>query len=203
MTVTNATKRRADLLVVGGGAGGLGAAMAARHAGHSVLLINAGPIGGDCTFTGCVPSKTLLAAGSQGASFSEAMVRVRTTVDEIAATESADVLEADGIPVVDGWARLQPDGAVTVDGTRFEGERTVLATGTAPSVPPIPGLDSVEYLTNETLFDLTDAPTSLAILGGGPIGVEMAQAFARLGVPVTLYEAESRLLPATSPRRPI
>ena len=199
MTVTNPTSRRADLVVVGGGSGGLGAAMAARHAGRSVLLVNAGPIGGDCTFTGCVPSKTLLAAGSQGASFSEAMQRVRATVDDIAATESADVLAADGIPVVDGWARLEPDGAVAVDGHRFKGERTVIATGTAPSVPPIPGLDSVAFLTNETLFDLVDAPASLAILGGGPIGVEMAQAFARFGIPVTLYEAESRLLPRDEP----
>jgi pyruvate/2-oxoglutarate dehydrogenase complex dihydrolipoamide dehydrogenase (E3) component len=173
--------------------------MAARQAGRSVLLINAGPIGGDCTFTGCVPSKTLLAAGRHGASFSEAMQRVRATVADIAATESADVLEAEGIPVVDGWARLESSGAVSVDGTRFEGDRIVIATGTGPAVPPIPGLDGVDYLTNETLFDLTDAPSSLAILGGGPIGVEMAQAFSRFDIPVTVLEAESRLLPRDEP----
>jgi pyruvate/2-oxoglutarate dehydrogenase complex dihydrolipoamide dehydrogenase (E3) component len=199
VTDVNAMSRRADLLVLGGGAGGLGAAMAARHAGKSVLLVNAGPTGGDCTFTGCVPSKTLLAAAAQGTPFVDAMARVRSTVEDIAATESADVLAADGIPVVDGWGRLRPGGAVEVDGTLFEGDRTVIATGTAPFVPPIPGLDTVEILTNENLFDLREAPASLAILGGGPIGLEMAQAFARFGIPVTLFEAEDRLLPREEP----
>jgi pyruvate/2-oxoglutarate dehydrogenase complex dihydrolipoamide dehydrogenase (E3) component len=199
VTATTTMNRRADLLILGGGSGGLGAAMAARHAGKSVILVNAGPIGGDCTFTGCVPSKTLLASSAQGASFVDAMERVRSTVEDIAATESADVLAAEGIPVVDGWGRMLRGGAVEVDGTRLEGERTIIATGTAPFVPPIPGLDAVDVLTNENLFDLREAPASLAILGGGPIGVEMAQAFARFGIPVTLLEAEDRLLPRDEP----
>ncbi len=199
MSATTTPNRRADLLILGGGSGGLGAAMAARHAGKSVILVNAGPIGGDCTFTGCVPSKTLLAASAQGATFSDAMERVRATIEEIAATETADVLAAEGIPVVDGWGRMRPGGAVEVDGTRFEGERTIIATGTAPFVPPIPGLESVDVLTNEELFDLREAPASLAILGGGPIGLEMAQAFARFGIPVTVFEAEDRVLPREEP----
>ena len=94
MTALTTMNRRADLLILGGGSGGLGAAMAARHAGRSVILVNAGPIGGDCTFTGCVPSKTLLAASAQGVSFVDAMQRVRSTIERIAATETAEVLAA-------------------------------------------------------------------------------------------------------------
>ena len=199
MTATTTTNRHADLLILGGGSAGLGAAMAARHAGRSVLMVSAGPIGGDCTFTGCVPSKTLLAASAQGASFADAMDRVRSTIDEIAATETAEVLAAEGIPVVDGWGRMRPGGAVEVAGTRFEGERTIIATGTAPRIPPLPGLESVDVLTNEELFDLREAPSSLAILGGGPAGLEMAQAFARFGIPVTVLEAEDRVLPREEP----
>ena len=199
MTAMTTTNRHADLLILGGGSAGLGAAMAARHAGRSVLMVSAGPIGGDCTFTGCVPSKTLLAASAQGASFADAMDRVRSTIDEIAATETAEVLAAEGIPVVDGWGRMRPGGAVEVAGTRFEGERTIIATGTAPRIPPLPGLESVDVLTNEDLFDLREAPSSLAILGGGPVGLEMAQAFARFGIPVTVLEAEDRVLPREEP----
>ena len=108
-----------DLIIVGGGAGGLGAARAARWAGADVLLVNDGPLGGDCTFTGCVPSKTLLAAAAQGLSFGEAMSRVADTVDRIAATETADVLREEGVKVIEGRGRLVTHDTVAVGNDRI------------------------------------------------------------------------------------
>lgn len=188
-----------DLIVIGGGAGGLGAARAARAVGADVLLVNDGPIGGDCTFTGCVPSKTLLAAAAQGASFDEAMARVRATVDRIAATESAAVLRAEGIVVREGRARLATHDTVVVDDDRITAPRIIVATGSRPSRPPVPGLDTIDVLTNESVFDLSSAPRRLAIVGGGAVGCEMALAFARLGVAVLLFEAAPRLLGREEP----
>lgn len=188
-----------DLIVIGGGAGGLGAARAARAVGADVLLVNDGPIGGDCTFTGCVPSKTLLAAAAQGASFDEAMARVAATVDHIAATESATVLRAEGIAVRDGRARLVTHDTVVVDDDRITAPRLVVATGSRPAMPPVPGIDAVDALTNESVFALSAAPRRLGIVGGGAIGCEMALAFARLGVAVVLLEAGPRLLGREEP----
>ncbi len=188
-----------DLIIIGGGAGGLGAARAGRRAKADVLIINDGPIGGDCTFTGCVPSKALLAAGRDGLGFSAAMTRVHDTIDHIAATETADVLRAEGIDVVEGRARLVAADTVAVGDQRTTGRRVLVATGGRPFVPPIPGIDSVTTLTNETVFDLSEPPRSFGIVGGGPIGCEMAQAFCRLGVPVVLFEAEDRLLTKEEP----
>ncbi|MEZ5244343.1 MAG: FAD-dependent oxidoreductase [Acidimicrobiales bacterium] len=188
-----------DLIIIGGGAGGLGAARAARWAGADVLLVNDGPLGGDCTFTGCVPSKTLLAASAQGLSFADAMTRVGDTVDRIAATETADVLRGEGVEVTEGRGRLVTHDTVVVGDRRISAPRIIVATGSRPSVPPIAGLDDVDVLTNETIFSLTTRPTSLGIVGGGPIGCELAQAFAGLGVAVTLFEGLPRLLSREEP----
>ena len=188
-----------DLIIVGGGAGGLGAARAARWVGADVVLVNDGPLGGDCTFTGCVPSKTLLAAAAQGLSFGEAMARVAGTIDRIAATETADVLRAEGVHVVEGRARLVTHDTVAVESARLAAPRIIVATGGRPSVPPIPGLDEVDVLTTETVFSLDAAPASIGIIGGGPIGCELAQAFAGLGVDVSLFEALPRLLSREEP----
>lgn len=188
-----------DLIVVGGGAAGLVAAREARRRGASTVIVQRGPVGGDCTFTGCIPSKALLAAAARGASFAEAMRSVRTAVDRIAATEDARALAAHGIDVIDGYARFTGPRTIDVDGRSLRSRRFVVATGAKAVVPPIPGLRELGPLTNETLFELPDAPPSLAILGGGPIGCEMAQAFARLGVEVTLVEAVERILPREEP----
>ena len=189
-----------DLIVVGGGAAGLGAVRAALRAGANVALITDSPPGGDCTFTGCVPSKTLLAAARDGLGFSEAMARVRSTVDRIAATESADVLRNEGATVVEGRARLTSHDTVAVGELRITAPRIVLATGSRPALPDdIPGLAEARPLTNETAFDLTKAPRSLGIIGGGATGCELAQAFAVLGVDVTLFEHQQQLLPGTEP----
>lgn len=189
-----------DLIVVGGGAAGLGAVRAALWAGANVALITDGTPGGECTFTGCVPSKTLLAAARDGLGFTEAMARVRSTVARIAATESTDVLEAEGVTVIEGRARLVTHDTVAVGERRLTAPRIVLATGSRPSMPDdIRGLAEAGPLTSDTVFDLTEAPESLAIIGGGPTGCELAQAFALLGVDVTLFEHQQQLLPGEEP----
>lgn len=185
-----------DVMVIGGGAAGLAAATSARRAGLSAVLVSDGPPGGDCTFTGCVPSKTLLHGAACGVPFPEAMTRVRKAVARVAATEDDDALRRQGIEVVRGRARFAAPHTVTVDGRRWRARQIVIATGAQPAVPPIRGLDNVPFLTTDTVFNLTEAPGSLVVLGGGAVGCELAQAFARLGVGVTLIEAEQRVLPA-------
>jgi pyruvate/2-oxoglutarate dehydrogenase complex dihydrolipoamide dehydrogenase (E3) component len=190
----------ADLVVVGGGAAGLGAARAGARAGARVLLVSDGEPGGDCTFYGCVPSKTLIESARHGLPYPVAAQRVRDVVARIAETENAAALRAEGIEVRLGRARLLSARQVAVGRDRIDAGSVVLATGSRPTVPPIPGLDAVGYLTNETVFDLPEAPASLAVIGGGPVGCELAQAFARLGSRATLVEAAPRLLPQEEPR---
>lgn len=187
-----------DLIVVGGGAAGLGAARAGVGRGARTLLVSDGEPGGDCTFLGCVPSKTLIEAAGDGVPFRAAADRVHQVVAGIAATENAAELRREGIDVALGRAVLT-GGGVAVDGRTLTARGYVVATGSVPLVPPIPGLGSVPYLTNETVFDLTELPGSLAVLGGGAIGCELAQAFARFGSRVTVVEAASRLLPTEDP----
>ena len=188
-----------DLIVIGGGAAGLAAARAARRRRARVALISDAPLGGDCTFSGCVPSKTLLNAARQGLSFSAAMTRVSDVIDSIARTESVAVVRAEGVDVIEARARFTDATTLDVDGARMRARRVVLATGAGPLVPAIPGLDRGSVLTNEEIFTLNALPRRLAILGGGPIGVEIAEAFARLGSQVTIVEAAARLLPREEP----
>ena len=188
-----------DLIVVGGGAAGLAAVRAARWAGADVAMVTDSAPGGDCTFTGCVPSKTLLAAARDGLDLAEAMARVRATVEHIAATESAEMLRSEGITVIEGRARLVTHDTVAVGDRRITASRIVLATGSKPSLPDIPGLAEAQPLTNETVFELTDAPKSLGIIGGGATGCELAQAFAAFGTEVTLFEQRSQLLSSEEP----
>lgn len=190
-----------DLIVVGGGAAGLGAARAAVRAGAATLLVSDGEPGGDCTFHGCVPSKTLIESARHGLPFAAAAQRVRDVVAQVAAAENESALRREGIEVLLGRARFTGPGPgrVQVHGRAVTARRFVIATGTGPVIPPIPGLDAVAYLTNETVFDLPALPASLAVLGGGPVGCELAQAFARLGSRVTVVEGEGRLLPREDP----
>ena len=188
-----------DVVVIGGGAGGMGAARAARRRGARVLLIQDGDIGGDCTFLGCVPSKTLIAAAARRDPFSEAMHAVRRAIERVAASENDEVFRREGIDVLHGRAAFRDRETVMVDGRRFTGRRFIVATGARPLVPPIPGLRELDHLTNENVFELTSLPARLAVLGGGAIGCEMAQAFRRLGAQVVLIEALDRLLPREEP----
>jgi pyruvate/2-oxoglutarate dehydrogenase complex dihydrolipoamide dehydrogenase (E3) component len=188
-----------DLIVIGGGAGGMGAARAAVRRGARTLLVQSGPLGGECTFTGCVPSKALIEAAARGATFSEAKAAVRQAIETIAATETDEVFAREGIEVVHGRATFHSAHELDGDGRHLRAARIIVATGSRPAIPPIDGLDGVDVLTNETVFDLDDLPGSLAVLGGGAIGCELAQAFARLGATVTVVEARDRLLPNEEP----
>lgn len=188
-----------DLVVIGGGAAGLSAARSARRRGARVLLVQAGPIGGECTFTGCVPSKALIAAAAAGQPFTTGMQTVRNAVEVIAATENDAVIAGEGIEVMHGRARFRAPTVVDVEGSRIQSARFVIATGSQPAVPAIEGLDAIDFLTNESVFELTTPPGSLAVLGGGAVGCELAQAFARFGVDVTIVEARDRLLAGEEP----
>ncbi|HCT76644.1 MAG TPA: hypothetical protein DGT23_08660 [Micromonosporaceae bacterium] len=188
-----------DLIVIGGGAAGLGAARQGTRLGARTLLITDGQPGGDCTFHGCVPSKTLIESANRGLPYSVAAQRIRDVIAQIAATEDAAALKREGVDVMSGRARFTGHGRIEADGRRLASRRVVLATGAQPMVPPIPGLGSVSYLTNESVFDQPELPESLAVLGGGAIGCELAQAFARLGSRVTIVEGADRLLPQEEP----
>ncbi len=205
-------ERRADLCVIGAGSGGLSVAAGAAQLGADTVLIEAGRMGGDCLNVGCVPSKSLLAAGhaahaaADGEAFGvrpagwpgidAAAVRrhVQGVIDAIAPHDSQERFEGLGVTVRRTTARFVDPDTVEADGERIRARRFVVATGSRPAVPPIPGIETVGYLTNETVWDLADLPEHLIVIGGGPIGTELAQAHRRLGARVTVLEAK-RLLP--------
>lgn len=202
-----------DLLVVGGGSAGLTAAKFAARFGKSVALIEKERLGGDCTWTGCIPSKSLIASAQvantvrSSESFGVAGARTSVSVDMAAvksrirriigeiydADDSAEALKKLGIDAISGNARLVDARSIAVtsgadgDSTVYTANKgIVVATGARPRTPPIDGIDSVPYLTYEQIFDLDVVPSKLTVVGGGPIGVELSQAFARLGASVTL-----------------
>ncbi len=197
---------RPDLCVIGGGSAGLTAAAAARAFGASVVLIEKGKMGGDCLNTGCVPSKSLIAAARHaqdgreasafGVSFEAPRVnfgRIHDHVGEIIASiapnDSVERFEGLGVVVIRGEGRFTDRRTLEADGQRIRARRFIIAAGSRPAMPPIPGIDSVPFLTNETVFDLTRKPAHLVVIGGGPVGLELAQAFRRLGSEVTVLEA--------------
>ncbi|MGI8632275.1 MAG: dihydrolipoyl dehydrogenase family protein [Solirubrobacterales bacterium] len=202
--------RRYDLAVIGAGAGGLVAALTAGRLGARVALIERGRVGGDCTWTGCVPSKTLIAsarrvhairtagelgieAGDPTVDFPAVMARVHSTIDRIAETEVTDLDEA-GVELIRGSARFTGPGELHVDGRgTLRWRKAIIATGSTALVPPIDGLDTVDPLTNETIFQLSELPPRLTVVGGGAIGLELGQAFARLGSEVTIIEQADRV----------
>jgi pyruvate/2-oxoglutarate dehydrogenase complex dihydrolipoamide dehydrogenase (E3) component len=205
---------RYHLVVIGAGTGGLVTAAIAASLGARVALVERGAMGGDCLNTGCVPSKALLAAArgwsaaraaagrfggpqvSAGGDFAAAMRRMRRIRAELAPADSAMRFRDElGVHVFFGAARFVSDEAVEVGGARLRFHRAVVATGGRATIPPVPGLDGAGYLTHETVFDLDEAPGELAVVGGGAIGCELAQAFARLGSDVTVLEAAERILP--------
>lgn len=139
------------------------------------------------------------AAAARGESFADAMATVRMAVARIAATEDDLALKRDGVSVIHGRAILGSAREVDVDGARLRCRRMIIATGARPAVPPVEGLRDVDYLTNESVFSLPSLPPRLAVLGGGAVGCELAQGFARLGSAVTVVEAEDRVLPGEEP----
>lgn len=207
-----------DLIVLGGGTAGLTAALTARHFGASVALIEEEPrIGGDCTFYGCVPSKALIeiaqlahdtrqahAEGIVGTAprfdFTAVMRRQARIVEQIAEDERDERFTGAGIDVIHARGVFSDEHTLALDDARtVSAHRFVLATGSVPSVPPIPGLETIRFLTNETVFELRRLPGRLAVLGGGAVGLELAQTFGRLGSEVTVLELAERLLPREDP----
>ena len=195
-TVTG--KIRADLCVIGAGSGGLSIAAGAVQMGASVILIEQSRMGGECLNTGCVPSKALLAAAARGDDFAAAYDHMRQVIAAIEPHDSAERFRGLGAHVVFGKAQFVARRFLEVGDTSVTARRFIVATGSAPVIPSIPGLDSVPYFTNETLFDSAPEPRHLLVLGGGPVGVEMAQAYRRLGAEVTLVEGK-RLLRRDDP----
>ncbi len=144
VTTPSDSAERQDLVVIGGGAGGLAAARAGARQGGSVLLVQRGPLGGDCTFTGCVPSKALIEAAHRRQPFDRAIAAARGAVEVVAATEIDDVLRREGVEVLHGWATFLEPGVLDVDGTLIRPRKVVLATGARPSVSPIDGLTGID-----------------------------------------------------------
>lgn len=201
-----------DLIVIGGGAGGLVVASVAAQLGLDVVLINKEEaMGGDCLHYGCVPSKALLKSASIAHLMSNAdrwglasvkpqveMLKVnlaiKKAIDTIQVHDSRERFEALGCEVITGEARFSSSSQIEVNGKKIDAKRFVIATGSSVFIPPIKGLEYTRYLTNEDMFSLPVLPKSLIVLGGGPVGVEMAQAYSRLGSKVTIVELASRLI---------
>jgi len=200
-----------DICVIGGGSGGLSVAAAAAAFGVPVVLIERHKMGGDCLNTGCVPSKALLASarraetmrrsGAFGVTAQHVTVDFRAVhdhvhgvIDAIAPTDSIERFTGLGVRVITGQAVFKDRRTVTVgEDVEIRARRFVIATGSTPAAPPIPGLQDGPFFTNESLFNLTQRPKHLLIIGGGPIGLEMAQGFRRLGSEVTVLEAVAPL----------
>jgi pyruvate/2-oxoglutarate dehydrogenase complex dihydrolipoamide dehydrogenase (E3) component len=199
-----------DLCVIGAGSGGLSVAAGAAQMGARVVLVERHKMGGDCLNYGCVPSKALLAAAHAAAAhrasapfgvaadepaidFAKVRAHVHGVIAAIAPHDSVERFSGLGVRVIQAEARFVGRREVEAGGARIRAKWFAIATGSRPAVPPIPGLDSVPYLTNETVFDLATRPAHLIVIGGGPIGCELAQAFRRLGAAVTVLEMYSAL----------
>ena len=199
-----------DVCIVGGGSAGLVVASGAAQLGLDVVLVERGPMGGDCLNFGCVPSKALIAAARAAQSlrsgaafgiapveptvdFGKVMDHVAGVITAIAPNDSVERFEALGVRVLQDEARFVGRNELLAGSHRIRSKRIVLATGSRPALPPVPGLAEVPHFTNETIFANRTLPSHLMVLGGGPIGVEMAQAFRRLGARVTVLEAATCL----------
>lgn len=205
-----------DLVVIGGGTAGIVGAKTAARLGARVALVERGRTGGDCLWTGCVPSKALLAAAGRAADarhaaslgvhvsgvrvdLAEVLRHVRATIAAIEPQDTPAALAAAGVHVISGTAVFTSRSTIDVDGERVDFHHALVATGASPAVPPVPGLVDAAPLTSDSVWDLRVLPDRLVVMGGGSIGCELGQAFARLGAQVTIVEAAPRLMPREDP----
>mmetsp|Transcript_6884 Transcript_6884/g.11138 ORF Transcript_6884/g.11138 Transcript_6884/m.11138 type:complete len:623 (+) Transcript_6884:201-2069(+) len=205
-------EKRYNMVVIGAGSGGLVTAASVAGVNGKVALIEKHVLGGDCLNVGCVPSKALIRCARAAkevrnaskfgievtdfsVNFGKIMERMRTLRADIAPADSAERFTNLGVDVYQGKARFISKDTVEVNGKQLKFARAVIATGGRARVPPIPGIENVPYLTNASLFNLTELPPVLGVIGGGPIGVEMAQAFARFGSTVYLIDRSAKVLP--------
>lgn len=201
---------KCDLLVIGAGSGGLSVAAGASQMGAKVVLLEGGEMGGDCLNAGCVPSKSLIAAATAAQAqrksgpfgvapvtpqvdYAAVQAHVAEVIATIAPVDSQERFEGLGVQVIREWGRFISKTEVEAGDDIITARRIVVATGSTPFVPPVPGIESVSYLTSDTLWSLEELPEHLVILGGGPIGTEMAQAHARLGAKVTVIDTAGAL----------
>lgn len=205
-----------DLIVIGGGSGGLVATMTARKLGATVLLLDKKALGGDCLFAGCVPSKTLIRSAEVAhlartaaryglepcappVDGARVMAHVKEVIARIGEGESIEHFERLGATVRIGAPRFVSPTEIELAGGRYRARAFIIATGSRAAVPELEGLAEAGYLTNETVFDIERVPESLAVLGGGPVGCELGQALGRLGAKVTIVQKAERLLPKEEP----
>ncbi len=179
---------KTDICIIGAGSGGLSVAAGAVQMGANVVLLEGHKMGGDCLNYGCVPSKALLAAGKSAMEFGKAMDHVTAVIDKIAPHDSAQRFQGLGVKVISQYGKFISPSQVQTADTIITARRFVIATGSSPFVPPIAGLQTVPYDTNETIFQNREKPRHLLVVGAGPIGMEMAQAHRRLGCEVTVIE---------------
>src|SRR5579872_3195721 len=199
------THIQADIVIIGAGSGGLSVAAGASQMGANVVLIEHNKMGGDCLNVGCVPSKSLLAAAKAASEiqqaeklgisvknieidFSKVMQHVKSVINAIAPNDSVERFESLGVKVILSDAKFINQNTILAGEVEITAKRFVIATGSTAFVPPIPGLKDIAFYTNENIFDLTEKPSHLIVIGGGPIGCELAQAFLMLGSKVTLLE---------------
>jgi pyruvate/2-oxoglutarate dehydrogenase complex dihydrolipoamide dehydrogenase (E3) component len=201
--------RNVDLCIIGAGSAGLSVAAVAAQLGVRVVLIERDRMGGECFNTGCVPSKALLAAAktaqmirnghrfgidaAPAIDFKRVHAHVRSAIDAIAPHDSVDRFKKLGVEVIKDEARFTGLRTIVIGRREVRARRVVIATGSEPAVPPISGLDRVRYFTNETIFDNDVLPEHLIIVGAGPIGVEIGQAYRRFGASVTILEREKAM----------
>ncbi len=207
------THTRYDMAIIGGGSGGLTAARLAASLGANVLLIDKERLGGDCLYTGCVPSKSLIHAariihqarnaanlGLLAVNLEVDMAKVNNHIQAvIGRVAEGEKVYTEGVTVKFGEVSFKSATELTLNGETFTSRNTLISTGSRPLIPRIEGLEETGHLTNEDVFNLMSLPSSLLVVGGGPIGVELAQAFRRLGTDVTIIEALDRILPKEDP----
>lgn len=209
-------KIKADICIIGAGSGGLSVAAGAAQLGKKVVLLEGHKMGGDCLNFGCVPSKAMLAAGKTAQTFRDAGKygiqpqdpqvdfravhdHVHSVIAAIEPNDSVERFEGFGVQVIQEYGRFTGPREVQAGDYKITAKFFIIATGSSPFVPPIKGLDKVPYITNETIFDRTEIPDHLLIIGGGPIGIEMAQAHRRLGAKVTVLERGPMIMSKDDP----